>query len=164
MTLGEITRYVHEHIPITRALGAEVDAYDRTSVRLVAPLGPNLNHRSTAFGGSLSALAILAGWTLLHLALRERGIGAQVVIQRSEMDFDAPVATDLAVTATLPPPEQWDRFLATLGRHRRARVRVRSTVSATPEGGGAGAHEGVYVAILAEERAGGEPGSGTASP
>jgi thioesterase domain-containing protein len=158
MTLGEITRYLHEHIPLTKALGAAVEAYDHVSVRLVAPLGPNLNHRNTAFGGSLSALAILAGWTLLHLALRERGIGAQIVIQRSEMVFDAPVATDLAVTATLPPPEQWDRFLTTLRRHRRARVRLRCTIGATPGGAGAGAHEGVYVAL----RAGSESEGGTA--
>jgi thioesterase domain-containing protein len=155
MTLDEITRYVHEHIPITRHLGAAIVAYDRASIRLAAPLRPNLNHRSTAFGGSLSALAILGGWTLLHLALLERGIAAQIVIQRSEMDFDAPVAGDLAVTATLPPAAQWDRFLATLGRHRRARVRVRSTLGATPGGASAGAHEGVYVAIPVEAAGGG---------
>jgi thioesterase domain-containing protein len=145
MTLRETTLYLHEHIPITAHLGAAVEAYDGSSIRLAAPLGPNLNHRSTAFGGSLSALAILSGWTLLHLALRERGIDARVVIQRSEMDFDAPVTGDLVVTSVLPASRQWERFLATLGRHARARVRVGGTVIAS--GASAGTHGGVYVAV-----------------
>ena len=145
MTLGEITRYLHDHIPLTLHLGAVVEAYDGTSVRIAAPLAPNLNHRSTAFGGSLSALGILAGWTLLHLNLRERGIEARLVIQRSEFDFEEPVHGDFVATSTLPEPTDWQRFLATLQRRRRARVSVRGEIqSATGTGG---TYEGVYVAI-----------------
>lgn len=154
MTLDETTRYLHEHIPITRALGAAVEAYDGASVRLSAPLGPNLNHRSTAFGGSLSALAILSGWTLLHLVLRERKIDAHIVIQSSEMDFDEPVTGDLVVTSMLPPAAQWQRFLATIERHGRARVRLGGTVGAI--GAKAGAHGGVYVAL--------KPGAAASKP
>ncbi len=144
MTLDETTRYLHDHIPLTRHLGAVVEAYDRTSVRLAAPLAPNLNHRSTAFGGSLSALAILAGWTLLHLALRERGIEARLVIQRSEVDFDEPVGGDFTATASLPGSADWERFLATLARRRKARVRVRGAIHS--QSGVGGTYEGVYVA------------------
>ncbi len=141
----DVTRYLHEQIPITRELGAVVQGYDGATVRLAAPLAPNLNHRSTAFGGSLSAVAILAGWTLLYLKLRERGADATLVIQRSEIDFDEPVDGDFAATATLPPAAEWDRFLATLGRHGRARIHVRGTIEAGS--GKAGTYEGVYVAL-----------------
>jgi thioesterase domain-containing protein len=145
MTLDEVTAYVHEHIPITASLGARVVHHDADSVRLSAPLAPNLNHRATAFGGSLSALAILSGWVLVHLKLRERGIAAQLVIQRSTFDFDAPVDGDFTVTATLPEAARWERFLATLGRHRSARVIVPSVVSGPS--GSAGRHEGTFVAL-----------------
>jgi thioesterase domain-containing protein len=145
MTLDEITAYLHEHIPVTASLGARVEAYDGASVRLSAPLAPNLNHRATAFGGSLSAVAILSGWALVHLSLRDRGIAAQVVIQRSALDFDAPIAGDFTATATRPDPAAWDRFLATLARHRSARVTVASTL-AGPSGAAGGRHEGVFVA------------------
>lgn len=144
MTVDEITAYVHAHIPVTRALGARVERYDGASVRLVAPLTPNLNHTGTAFGGSLSAVAILSGWVLVHLKLREAGIASQLVIQRSTVDFDAPVDGDFTATATLPEPKPWDRFLATLARHRIARVVVRS-ILAGPSGAG-GRHEGTFVA------------------
>ena len=146
MTTDELTRYLHEHIPLTRHLGATATAWDGTTVRLAAPLAPNLNHRSTAFGGSLSAMAILAGWALVHLALRDRGVDARVVIQRTELDFEEPVDGDFTATATLPPPKEWDRFLATLARHRRARVEIDATLR-SPSGEG-GHHVGTYVAVL----------------
>ncbi len=147
MTLDETTRYLHEHIPLTRHLGAVVEAYDGASIRLAAPLAPNLNHRATAFGGSLSALAILSGWTLLHLNLRARGIDARLVIQRSAFDFDEAVEGDFSATSTLPAAADWERFLATLGRRGRARIHVRGTVRTAAAAAAGGTHEGAYVAI-----------------
>jgi thioesterase domain-containing protein len=145
MTLDEITAYLHENIPITRALGVRVELYDGESVRLAAPLAPNVNHRATAFGGSVSSLAILSGWVLVHLQLRERGIASRLVIQRSALDFEAPVDGDFTATAVLPAAAPWNRFFATLSRHRRARVTVTSTVACAS--GVGGRHEGTYVAV-----------------
>ena len=144
MTLDEITAYVHAQMPITRSLGARVELYDGASVRVAAPLAPNLNHFGTAFGGSLSSLAILSGWVLLHLQLGERGIATRLVIQRSALDFAAPVDGDFTATSILPAPPAWNRFLATLARHRSARVTVTSTLACAS--GVGGRHEGTYVA------------------
>jgi thioesterase domain-containing protein len=148
MTLDEITAFVHARIPSTSGLGARVELYDGASLRLAAPLAPNVNHRGTAFGGSLSALAILSGWLLLHLQLRERGIAARLVIQRSALDFQAPVDGDFTATAALPAPGVWDRFLRTLDRHRSARVAVPSTLASAS--GPGGRHEGTFVATRVE--------------
>lgn len=147
MTLEDITRYLHEQIPLTRHLGAVVEHRDATSLRIAAPLAPNLNHRSTAFGGSLSAVAILSGWALVQFALRDLGIDGRVVIQSSAVDYEAPVDGDFTATASLPPAAEWDRFLKTLSRHHRARVRVRSTIRSAA--GTRGSHEGTYVALRA---------------
>ena len=155
MTLDEITAFVHDRIPSTARLGARVELYDGASLRLAAPLGPNVNHRGTAFGGSLSALAILSGWLLLHLKLRDAGVAARLVIQRSALDYVAPVDGDFTATAALPGAGAWDRFLRTLTRHRSARVAVPSTLSG-PTGVG-GRHEGTFVATRAE--AGGPGGA-----
>lgn len=147
MPLDEITAYVHAQIPITASLGARVEAYDGDLVRLSAPLAPNLNHQATAFGGSLSAIAILSGWVLVHLRLRDHGIAARVIIQRSSFEFVAPVDGDFSATAMLPPAQAWHRFLATLARHHRARVSVSSSVACASAVGGR--HEGIYVATRA---------------
>lgn len=144
MTADEITAYLHDSMPITRSLGARVELYDGDSVRLAAPLAPNLNHFATAFGGSLSAVAILSGWVLLHLELRKRGIASRLVIQRSAFDFAAPVDGDFTATSVLPAAAALNRFLATLARHRSARVTVTSTIAC--DSGVGGRHEGTYVA------------------
>lgn len=149
MRHDEITAYLHAHIPITQALGARVESWDGSAIRLSAPLAPNLNHRGTAFGGSLSALAILAGWAILHLALRERGLEVRLVIQRSALDFVEPIEGDFTASARLPPPAQWERFLATLSRHSRARITVEGEVACGGRAGGR--HEGVYVALRGAE-------------
>jgi thioesterase domain-containing protein len=148
MTPPELTAYLHEHIPLTRALEVSAEAWDGRTLRLSAPLGPNVNHRGTAFGGSLSALAILGGWGVLYLALGERAARVRIVIQRSAVDFDAPAEGDFSATATLPPAEAWDRFLLTLERRGRARVVVPGEVSC-----GAvrvARFEGTYVALGGE--------------
>jgi thioesterase domain-containing protein len=149
MNLPEVTAYLHENIPVTAHLGARVESYDGTSVCLSAPLQPNLNHQLTAFGGSLSALAILSGWTLLHLRLREQGIRSRLVIQKSTVDFLDPIERDFRAIATLPPAEEWEKFLRTLQKFGRARITVLSRIESSA--GTGGRHEGVYVAVSLRE-------------
>ena len=55
-------------------MGIRVAAYDGTSLKLTAPLAPNINHKSTAFGGSLYSLAVLCGWGIVHLKLAEAAL------------------------------------------------------------------------------------------
>ncbi len=145
MTLDQITAYVHAAMPITRSLGARVEAYDGASVRIAAPLAPNLNHFATAYGGSLAAIAILSGWVLVDLQLRDRGIANRLVIQRSVFDFAAPVDGDFSAASVLPPAATWSRFLATLARHHTARVTIATTIACAS--GVRGRQEGTYVAI-----------------
>lgn len=146
--MKEFTAYLHEHIPLTAALDAEVVVFDGQSLRIRAPLTPNLNHRNTAFGGSISALTILSGWGLLHLRLKEEGLRVRLVIQKSECDFSAPVDSDFSALALAPDEADWKRFLRTLKRRGRARIPVVSQVGY--RGGAAGSHTGTYVAELLE--------------
>ncbi len=61
MNLQGIESYLHREIPITAAMGIRVESYNEKELVLTAPLEPNHNHLGTAFGGSLSAIATLAG-------------------------------------------------------------------------------------------------------
>jgi thioesterase domain-containing protein len=74
MDLTEIKTYLYEHIPLSKAM--EVDVVDASVDKVVlrAPLAPNINHRATVFGGSASALAILAAWTLLYVRLQQESL------------------------------------------------------------------------------------------
>ena len=60
MDTKSLENYLHEHIPLSKAMGVTVRSVSGEAVTLAAPLAPNINHRETVFGGSASALAILA--------------------------------------------------------------------------------------------------------
>ena len=115
-------------IPLSRAIGITVASWDGRTVQLAVPLAPNVNHQDTAFGGSLSAAATLAGWSALWLLLDAHGMAHQVVIQDASIEYRHPVTTDFTVECALPEASAVERFLATLRERGRARLGLVATV------------------------------------
>jgi thioesterase domain-containing protein len=143
----ELQQYLHDHIPLSHAMQVEVIAADTDAVVLRAPLAPNINHRETVFGGSASALAILAAWSLLHTRLIAHPVQARLVIQRNTMEYERAISSEFTARSFLPEPDQWPRFIAMLERKRRARIQVTSRLEARGET--AGSFNGDFVALLA---------------
>lgn len=139
-----VERYLHTHIPVTRAMKVTVRAIGADGVRLAAPLEPNINHRNTVFGGSLATLAILSAWTLIHTRLRAVGTPGRIVIQRSNIEYLRPLHGAFEAFCPAPEPERWQRFLTGLARRGRARVVLHADILG--EGELAGRFEGAYVA------------------
>ena len=54
-SIAEVEDYLHQHIPLSLYMEVKVKQADEYGVTLQAPLEPNINHRSTVFGGSVSA-------------------------------------------------------------------------------------------------------------
>jgi thioesterase domain-containing protein len=122
MTAAELEKYLHSHIPITAAMAIGVERIADDELVLRAPLKPNINHRETLFGGSGSAILIVAAWSLLHLKLEATGIAHRLVIQRNTMSYDAPVEGDFTARAFLAPDTDWDRAIEMLARRGKARI------------------------------------------
>ncbi|MBT8402504.1 MAG: thioesterase domain-containing protein [Gemmatimonadetes bacterium] len=120
-----LQRMLQDHIPLAREMGAEVQRWTGDVLELTAPLEPNLNHHGTFFGGSASALGILAGWSLVHLSCLEAGLDAEVVIQRVAVRYVAPAPGPVMARSYRPDPTAWRRFEAGYRRHGLARLRVR---------------------------------------
>jgi thioesterase domain-containing protein len=120
----ELTQYIHEQIPLSKALGVSVVTVEDDGVTLEAPLEPNLNHRQTVFGGSASALAILASWALLHVRLHAEGIAHHLVIQRNVMEYERPIPGRFTARSMLERPEVWQPFTEMLARRGKARITV----------------------------------------
>lgn len=108
MTPLELENYLHEHIPLSSAMQVSVTEVSLEEVVLGAPLAPNINHRDTVFGGSASALAILAAWSLLHTRLSASGINTRLVIQRNSMSYEHAIAGYFTAKASAPSPEAWE--------------------------------------------------------
>jgi thioesterase domain-containing protein len=138
--------YLYAHIPLSKAMAVEVKSATPQGVLLSAPLAPNINHRDTVFGGSASTLAILSAWALLHVSMLDANIKARLVIQKNSMSYDLPMPGEFSAEAAAPAPEKWHRFLATLNKHKRARISIRSILHC--EGKKAGEFEGDFVASI----------------
>ncbi|MEX0899529.1 MAG: YiiD C-terminal domain-containing protein [Gammaproteobacteria bacterium] len=121
--------YLADAIPLYGAMQATVSEADSGSVTLVAPLGPNTNHQSTAFGGSVASLATLACWGWLWGLLREAGIDARLVVARSEIDYLKPVLTSLNAKCDAPGAAATRAFLDGLTRKGRARIELEAVVT-----------------------------------
>ncbi len=118
------------------------------SIVLQAPLDANLNHRGTAFGGSVSTLAILAGWAHVHMRLRAEGLHIETVIQKSAVEFEAPICDALRATSEPVDAADWARFRRSLARRGKGRIYVAVRVESA--GRVAARFRGAYVAVTVE--------------
>jgi thioesterase domain-containing protein len=145
----ELEKYLHDHIPLSKAMEASVISVDKDEVLLSAPLAPNINHRETVFGGSASTLAILAAWSLLHTRMRREGINCRLVIQRNTMDYDKPILGEFTARSSLARPQEWSRFIRMLDRRGKARVSVTAVLEHA--GSAVGTLTGEFVALSMNE-------------
>lgn len=142
---AELQDYLHQHIPLSRAMEVAVLDASPRHVVLTAPLGPNINHRDTVFGGSASAVAILAAWSMLHLCLSAEGLGSRLVIQRNTMDYVAPMDGSFTAVAHAPAPQVWQPFTRML--QRKGLARIVQTSALHYQGELAGQLQGEFVAF-----------------
>jgi thioesterase domain-containing protein len=149
VNLRELETYLHQHIPLSLAMQVSVLEVTPEHVILGAPLAPNINHRETVFGGSASALSILAAWALLHTKLTDAGFKSTLVIQRNAMSYEKAITGRFTAKATAPSTEAWQSFTRMLRRKGRARIAVSSVL--TQEGHVAGHFEGDFVALGAAD-------------
>ena len=98
---NELQEIMHELIPMSRFMGVVVSEYKRDMLTLTAPLGKNINHQQSAFGGSIFALAALAGWGILQLKLRELDLDCNIVVSEAKAKFLKPIREDLVCKAKL---------------------------------------------------------------
>ena len=148
----DLAQYIHRQIPLSKAMGISVVSVAADAVTLQAPLEPTLNHRQTVFGGSASALAILASWSLLHVRLNSEGIAARLVIQRNTMEYEHPILGEFTARSMLEHPESWKPFTALLARRGRATITVLAVLEHM--GRVAGRFSGQFVAFSNDRKSG----------
>jgi len=148
MTPAQLEKYLHDHIPLSAAMQVSVIEVSSDSVVLGAPLEPNINHRHTVFGGSASAVAILAAWSLLHTRLESSGLSSRLVIQRNAMGYELPIAGSFTARSRISAPDAWGSFTRMLRRKGRARISVSCALEYA--GQTAGRFDGEFVAPGAE--------------
>jgi len=140
-----LEKYLREHILLSQAMQVSVLRADEGEVVLSAPLEPNINHHQTVFGGSLSALAMLAGWSSTHLLLVRKEVPSHIVIQSSSMEFLRPTNGRFEAHCPAPDPGSAEKFLQTLVKFGKSRLDVHVSVQAN--GRETAVFKGTYAAL-----------------
>ncbi len=130
MSPSELQTYLHTHIPLSKAMEVKVVQATPDIIELRAPLAPNINHRGTAFGGSISTLATLACWSLLRVRTDGMQPAPHLVVRRNSVEYNAPVIGELRAIVRFPDDADWGGFLAAYASKGRARVKLDAEVLA----------------------------------
>ncbi len=140
-----IQAYLYEQIPVSKAMQVQVITVKPDLAILTAPLQPNINHRSTVFGGSASALAILSAWTIVNFRLQSEGIKSRLVIQKNSISYEKPITSDFEAVCSLTDQQVWTKFIKILQKKKKSRITVNSFLQC--QGEQVGEFTGVFVAL-----------------
>jgi thioesterase domain-containing protein len=140
--LSKAEKFLHEQIPITRAMGLRVVGNDENGFAVEAPVALNSNHLRTAFGGSINAVATLAAYGFLWVELNDAAV--HVVVAESSIRFLRLVRETIRATCRRPNAESFATFRDEFHRKRKARITLR--VHVTEAGETAAEFEGQFVA------------------
>lgn len=151
----ELQEVLHHEIPLSQQMGLTVHFYDGACLALRAPLAPNVNHKATAFAGSLTAVATLTGWGTTWLMLHEHSLRGTIVIQESTTRYLLPVGNDFIATCRVPAAHEAERFLSGLQRRGKARLALKVDIL-DGDGQVAVAFTGNYVAFAHADTQSGE--------
>ena len=122
-------RRILRQIPLTQKMGLKVKkASVSRGIELELPLGPNKNHKQTAFGGTLVAAQAVACWAWVVAWLESENISAEVVVQRQQGLFICAVDTDFKVKTQAVSKAATQRFRQSLLRHKKGRIKVTACV------------------------------------
>ena len=94
MTTSNLNRFLHTHIPLSAHMGMKVLALEAGRVQIHLPRARNLNPHGTVFGGALTALGLVSGWSLVYSAFERAGVPTKLVGQRSEGDCSSETCCD----------------------------------------------------------------------
>lgn len=145
MDRATLEKLLREQMPLAKAMDVRVLHSDDV-VELGCALAPNVNHMGTAFGGSLSALMILAAYCRLFKIMNGQG---HVLLRKSSMEFLRPVEHDLRATCLQPPASEVQKFLNIYLKKKLARLDLTSEVY-TQNGEVACRMKGVFVGRMPE--------------
>ena len=120
---------IYNNIPLVENMQLQLQTINSHRITATAPLAPNINDKSTVFGGSSAALMTICGWSLIKFQLESRQIDNDVVIHRSELQWNQAQTDDLIITAHIESDIKWTDLIATLNnKNRSIRIKINCEV------------------------------------
>jgi thioesterase domain-containing protein len=124
--------FLHEMIPLAKAMEVGVELSDERALVLTAPKERNKNSLNTAFGGSLVSLATLAGYGVVWELMCDEKDGVKpawhIVVKESRAAYRRPVIGDLRAICERPAQAAIAEFKEALSRYGKAKLKLRARI------------------------------------
>ncbi len=118
----EILRTLHDKITLFPHLGVTFNEVSSSRVVIHVDLQKNLNHKGTAFGGSLYTTAVVTAYALVLAGLRTHKISTEnIVIAKGGIEYLRPVTTNFEIICEFPASRGEADFYAELSAKGRGR-------------------------------------------
>lgn len=130
----EIDNILRDKIKLYEHLGIEVLEITSHKAHFRVSLEKNLNHKGTAFGGSIYATGVMCAYALVLAGLKHYHIATDnIVIAKGDISYLRPVDTDFDVVASFQSLQQEQNFFSQLQKNKRVKDVVK--VQILGEGG-----------------------------
>lgn len=118
--LQDFQAALYDSIPLVKQMQLTLSLIDSHNIRASAPIAPNINDKSTVFGGSSAALMTIAGWSLIKYQLEANQVKNDVVIHESKLQWKKAQSDDLIITGKIESDINWPDLIDTLKNKNRA--------------------------------------------
>lgn len=117
-------QFLYEQIPMTKKMKFEVIKFEPSSVKMLARLEANFNHKCTAFAGSINSLMTLCGWGVVFANVKEFAPKSHIVIQRSNIEYLFPIEKDFIAECNIDNKQDIEKLKLTFNKFNRARIKL----------------------------------------
>lgn len=119
--IKKLQDFLYQEIPLTKDMKLELVKFDGFTLQVKAPLINNINDKGSVFGGSSSALMIIAAWSLIRLNCQDNEIQADIVIHKNETIWQKAMYSDLTINTRFQngPDFQQIKVLLDSNKHKR---------------------------------------------
>lgn len=121
----EFEQFLHKKIPITKEMELSVIEFSPEKVKISAKLEPNLNHKGTAFGGSINSLMTVCGWAMVFANIKKIDEEAHIVVQKSSINYLLPIHNDFIAECSFEDEVGRERFFQTYSKFHKARIKLK---------------------------------------
>ena len=120
--LKQLQDFLHQEIPLTKDMNLELINFDGMSLQAKAPLKNNINDKGSVFGGSSSALMIIAAWSLIKLNCQDNDIQADIVIHKNETIWQKALYGELFINAHFKKEYDFEQVKVLIDSKRHKRI------------------------------------------
>lgn len=122
MDTKAFTSFLHSNIPLTEFMDIQAETYTPEKVVLSVPFAQNKNDKNTGFAGSISALMTVCGWSVMYANLHELLPKGNIVAQKTQLRYIAPIKGDFRAECICNDPEGKQALLDSFAKFQKGKL------------------------------------------